>query len=201
LDEVVRFHGANELVFCNDNLSTSAIIEQMVLLAPRHLHYKILPPHADYLVGPNTILSSEELAIPNLHLPEFRWKKQLTDWGLAFLLLLLFPLTFWRYQKPGNALHALLDVLKGERYLVGYVASGRPDLPRLKPAWLSLAHLQPRGAAAPNASASTSATSAELIHRLDTRYARSYTPTLDLEIVWKGFRYLGASSRSVSGSS
>jgi hypothetical protein len=201
LDEIVRFHGANELIFCNDNLSTRAIIEQMVLLAPRHLHYKILPPHADYLVGPNTILSSEELAIPNLHLSEFRWKKQLMDWSLALVLLVLFPFTFWRYRNSGNAFAALIQVLKGERYLVGYVAGGRPDLPRLKPAWLSLAHIQHSGNGPRVAPRSDVAANDELAHRLDTRYARSYTPTLDLEIVWKGFRHLGASSHSVLGGS
>lgn len=184
LGEVVRFYAVEELVFCNASLPTQRIIAEMSRMADQAIQYKIVPPAADYLVGPNTILSSAHMtpALQHLGRRDLRRQKQAFDLLVGAGLLGFFPLTFWIYQRPGAALRTILHVLRGNCHWVGYIEAAQQDLPPLKPGLLDMRLLddytsarQQRGRAA----------------ALDRQYAYNYSLSLDLQILWRGLRQIG----------
>lgn len=62
IDEIISFYKIEEIIFCNASLSTQQIISSMARYANNKLEFKIVPPQADYLVGPNTILEKNRLS-------------------------------------------------------------------------------------------------------------------------------------------
>jgi hypothetical protein len=183
LGEVVNIYKIDEVIFANKGMSTSEILDVMSGLQMPALRYKIVPPDADYLVGPNIIHASlsSRGAIYRLEMPDLKFQKRLFDLGLSLLLTLIFPLTFWRYPNPGLALGNLLKVLGGKKHLVGYIESKPNGLPNIKDGVLNMLH-RVKG---------SGSNSGDHSKRLDQLYARTYSPELDLEILLKGMRNLG----------
>jgi GT2 family glycosyltransferase len=183
LDEIVAIFKVDEVIFANKGMSTTEILDVMAHLEVPGLKYKIVPPDADYLVGPNVIHSSlgnNSVSSPLDH-RQVRVQKRLLDLGLSVALLLSFPLLFWRYRKPLHAWMALVKVLIGQRHLVAYIQPNPKGLPKLKPGILNMLHRTsgPREGIMEHA------------HRLDHLYAQRYSPSLDIEILVSGFRQLG----------
>ncbi|MCS7085146.1 MAG: glycosyltransferase [Bacteroidia bacterium] len=186
LDEIVRHYGIDEVIFCNKNLSTAAIITTMSRLKDRNLHFKIVPETADYLVGPNVILTASNLKplVANLAKREYRYKKWAFDYALTIVMLCAYPLTFWIYRKPFSALKNLAGVLFGDYHLVGYIGGKCQNLPKIKRGLLDMGELfRNRRIGGPDEEES---------RRLNLLYARTYSPALDWEIFINGFRNIGA---------
>ncbi|MCE3006943.1 MAG: glycosyltransferase [Bacteroidetes bacterium] len=188
LDEIIRYYKIEEVVFCNQSLSTHEIIRHMTSLASQHIHFKIVPHQADYLIGPNVILSSaaSQPLHARLEHPEVRFRKQVFDYAASLLLLLCFPLTAWLYRAPGSAIRALVSVLMGKRHLVGYIDGTQPELPRIKHGVLTLEGLL------------SSRTKGRILSRkeknkLDYHYAHHYSLSMDWEILVRGIRSIGVS--------
>jgi GT2 family glycosyltransferase len=185
LEEIIRFYALDEIIFCNKSLPTRLIIEQMSKLAHKNVNFKIVPPLADYLIGPNTILTSAEYQpqIANLCKPEYLFKKRIFDSAMGALLLMLFPFVFWLFRKPWQAFLNLWYVLRGSYHLVGYIENNNPNLPQLKYGLLDMRILF-------NKSQKKRKLSHPEFERLDRLYAQTYSPALDWEIVITGFRKL-----------
>jgi O-antigen biosynthesis protein len=185
LDEIVHIFKIDEVIFANKGVSTAEILDLMSKLRLPSLRYKIVPPDTDYLVGPNIIhasLSSRPMQF-SLDSAELKFKKRLFDIGGSVGLLLLFPLTFWRYPRPGRALVNLWQVLTGRYHLVGYIQPGTKGLPKIKEGVLNMLHRIKSGTQGGE----------EHSARLDQLYARTYTLELDMEILMKGLRSIGRS--------
>ena len=185
LTEVLRFYRIDELIFCNASMSTQHIIDEMIRLRDFKLQFKIVPQGANYLVGPNVILTALGLReqLQDLRSPAQRIKKAALDVGLSVALLLSFPLLFGLYRRPGRALTGLLGVVAGQKHLVGYVSGETQELPPLKPGLLDMRVLLDD----PN-------TATKEAKRLNRQYARNYSPALDWQIIRNGWRRLGATA-------
>lgn len=188
LGEIVSIFKIDEVIFANKGVSTGEILDLMSRLQMPALRYKIVPPDTDYLVGPNIIHASlhHHKAAFRLDSREVKRKKRLFDIGGSALLLLLFPLSFWRYPKPGLALANLWRVLTGRNHLVGYIQPSSKGLPRIKDGILNMLHRVK----------SSGSMGEEHATRLDQLYARTYSPVLDMEILLKGLRNLGQVRKS-----
>lgn len=183
LEEALEVYRADEIIFCNKSLSTRGIIEEMTRLMRNGLTFRIVPPDADYLIGPNQIHSAGDTQFTlNLVLPQNRVRKRLFDAAASAFLMVLYPLTFWLYRKPVAAFKSLWGTLKGHYHLVGYVEENNPALPHMKHGLLNMSHFLSRR----NEPVRTDP------RQLDSWYARSYSPALDLEILLKGWRMLGS---------
>lgn len=183
LDEIVSIYKIDEVIFANKGMSTSEILDVMSSLEQPALRYKIVPPDADYLVGPNIIhasLSNRSTAY-RLDQPEAKRQKRMFDLGLGLLLLVAYPLTFWRYPAPGLALSNIFQVIFGKKHLVGYIETKPKGLPAIKRGVLNMLDRVKRGGT----------DNSEHAKRLDHLYARTYSPDLDMEILMKGMRNLG----------
>lgn len=181
LREIVRFYRIEEVLFDGGSLSTTRIIEMMEGLKTEGLQYKIVPPETDFLIGPQSVHTTDlsRRVVYNLSKPRFRRQKRFFDLGTCLLLLLTFPLLFWRYRKPGRALGNLLSVLRGKKHLVGFIQHESHDLPKIKAGVLNMLH-RAGGVAEDGLN----------VEELDGFYARVWSWGLDVEVVLRGWRSL-----------
>jgi len=187
LDEIVRLNKVEEIIFCNRSLSTRAIIDHMSALHRHSVDFKIVPNGADYLIGPNSILTAagSPVLILKLYKLKYRFLKQLFERGVASGLLLAFPLTFWLYHSPGRAFNLLSKVLAGQYYLVGYIDGSNANLPPLKTGLLNMSSLV-------GDRRRTRQLTRQQAAKLDAQYARHYSIGLDCRILLSGLRLIGA---------
>ncbi len=178
LPSIIEHTNAEELVFCNASLSSQEIITLMTRYFYKRLSFKIIPPYADYLIGPQSILVSRyslRLYL-RLHQPEVLFQKKLFDIAAAVLLLLSYPITFWIYHKPRAALKSLLGVLAGRYHFVSYSEIPTEEMPLLKEGLLTTDFLRAHYPRILNA---------------DLLYAHRYSILLDWKILMLGLPYLG----------
>jgi O-antigen biosynthesis protein len=176
LGEIVRIYKIDEVIFANKDFSTEQILNAMSAIQLPALRYKIVPPDADYLVGPQVIHDNLHLegSVFKLASSELRFKKRVFDVLASVTLLLLFPVSFWVYKRPGRALGNLWKALTGRVHLVGYIEDAPKGLPALKPGILSMNY--------------RTAASEEHARGLDRHYARAYSVEMDLEVLLRGGR-------------
>jgi hypothetical protein len=178
LPSIIEHTNAEELVFCNASLSSQEIITLMTRYFYKRLSFKIIPPYADYLIGPQSILVSRyslRLYL-RLHQPEVLFQKKLFDIVVATLLLLSYPLTFWIYHKPLAALRSLFGVLLGRYHFVSYSEIPTEEMPLLKEGLLTTDFLRAHYPRTLNA---------------DLLYAHRYSILLDWKILMLGLPHLG----------
>jgi O-antigen biosynthesis protein len=183
LGEIVSIYKVDEVIFANKNFSTEEILNVMSGLHMPTLKYKIVPPDADYLVGPQVIHDSLHLegAMFNLASPDLQFKKRMVDVFGSLGLMLIYPISFFVYKRPFKALGNLWKVLTGKLHLVGYIEANPIGLPTLKRGILNMRYRM----------RTSGDSSAEHSRGLDRHYARSYSTALDWEILLKGLRELG----------
>jgi len=168
----------DELIFCNASLTSQEIISLMMRYFYKKLSFKIIPPYADYLIGPQSILVSRNSLrlYLRLHQPEVLFQKKMFDLAAGLLLLLAYPLTFWIYHDPKAALQSLLGVLTGRYHFVSYSEFPSEEMPLLKEGLLTtdfLRQLYPH------------------TFSVDLMYAHRYSVLLDWKILLMGLPHLG----------
>lgn len=127
LIDAIRIHNADEVVFCNKDLTVHQIIDLMTQLSRSQnlrqpVAYKIAPSGSDFIIGSNTINSTEDLYTEQLHpvvSPLNRRNKRMLDIVAALLLLLSSPFLFW-FQRRKRLYYAhCWQVLTGKKTWVG----------------------------------------------------------------------------------
>jgi len=123
LQDLIRIEHVNEVIFCGANIDLPQIIDLMAGLKTTGVEYKIAPAEGDYIIGSNSILSSDALYLDSLDTistESCRRNKRMFDIGTALLALLLSPLLFWFQKRKKNYFGHCLTVLAGRRSWVGY---------------------------------------------------------------------------------
>lgn len=182
LKDLIHYYKINEVIFCIKDLSIHDIISQMTKLQTTGVEYKVAPGDGDYIIGSESINSSEDLYTVQIYsiaesLP--RRNKRLLDIASALLLLLLSPLLFWLQRHKDDYFRHCWQVLTGRRSWVGYCPDdpSLSDLPAIKPGIFSPADLAPHTARLNH-------------HRLNLCYAKNYKLTTDLSILLRKCRDL-----------
>jgi len=185
--ETVKIYNINEVVFCAKNLPSQTIMDAMSTISAAGLEFKIAPPESWAIIGSNSIHTSGELYMIDIHAINTTQnirKKQLFDLITSFLLLALSPLICWIQKNPLGFFRNIFLVLVGEKSLVGYAAASEQQknthlLPSIKKGVLSPLDALP------------SPLDNSTIHDINNVYARNYNVATDIRVVWKGFRNLG----------
>lgn len=189
--ETVKIYHINEVIFCAKSLPSQTIMDAMSTISAPELEFKIAPPESWAIIGSNSIHTSGELYMIDVHAintgPNVR-NKRLFDIVLSMLLLGLSPLICWIQRNPIGLFSNLFWVIIGEKSWVGYAAAGGQQkslhlLPAIKKGVLSPLDALPKP--------SDSAT----INDVNSIYARDYSVGTDIRIIWRGFRNLGRNSR------
>jgi len=123
LNETIKIHKINELVFCAKDMTSAEIIDIMTNLNHHHLDFKIAPPESLFIIGSNSINTSGEIyfqEVNSISKPENLRYKRLFDFAAALLLMLFFPLIFWTQKKPAKFLKNMLQTFFGIKSIVGF---------------------------------------------------------------------------------
>jgi O-antigen biosynthesis protein len=179
----VRKHGIDEVVFCAKDLAWGRIIELIEGLKRTGVMFKIAQPAREFVIGPSSIESLQDLDIMEIHAVNSaagRRTKRLMDLLTAGLFLLALPITIWFVLDRARFVRNAWDVLLGRKSWVGYKSGPERSLklPPIKVGILDPLIAEPH---------STDA----MAMRANTAYAKDYSPWQDLALVLRGFRSLG----------
>ncbi len=184
LDEVVQIYKVDELIFCSRDISSQEIMHWMTRLGPE-LEYKIVPLESESIIGSSSKNSAGELYTVDIRFQigtyMARRNKRVLDWILSFVFVLMLPVLFFLVKKPMPLVRNIFAVLLGRKSWVGYKQSEERihHLPKIRPGVLN-----------PLDVLLFSSINSHTIQRLNFLYAKDYSVTRDLEIVWKGLRIL-----------
>ena len=189
ISEIISIYKISEVIFCSKNLSHQVIIDKMSELQQLRVDFKIAPEDSLSIIGSNSINTSGDLYTFNINSissPRNRRNKRFVDLITSFVLLSLLPLNIFIIRNPVGLILNILKVLFARRSWVGY-SSGNPanteKLPHIK-----------KGILNPEDAFNKKRLNPEVTGQLNLIYARDYSFTSDLNIIFRGYRELGRSA-------
>lgn len=179
----IRKHGIDEVVFCAKDLPWGRIIALLEGLKRTGAMFKIAQPGREFIIGPNSIESLQDLDVMERHAvssASSRRVKRILDASSAFLLLLLWPLAALLVDRPAGLARNAWLVLLGRKSWVGYhpFMERALKLPPALPGVLNPLVLEP-------------SVSPRMALRANAEYAKDYSAWRDLGTLLRGFRRLG----------
>ncbi|MCC7502401.1 MAG: glycosyltransferase [Flavobacteriales bacterium] len=180
----IRKQGMDEVVFCAKDMAWGRIIELMEKLSRTRATFKIAQPGSDFIIGPNSIESVQDLLVMEEHAifsAAGRRRKRIVDVALSLLLILGLPILIWWVREKGAFLRNLGRVLVGRASWVGF----HPDrhrsfkLPRMKPGVID--PIRAQGLPADPLT----------VDRVNITYAKDYQPWSDVRWTLRSLATLG----------
>ena len=181
LEEIIRVHAINQIIYCAHDMSSSEIIASMSSVSDKRVEFKIVPPESLYIIGSGSIETAGDaflMDVNSIHLTINRRKKRLFDVNVSIVVLLISPAIIWFQQKPFLLYANLVKVLSGRNTWVSYGVRKHNglSLPRLKPGILPVSRT----------------TDAQQTAKMDVLYAKDYRLTNDLRILMRDWSYIGS---------
>lgn len=166
IEECIRVHRCDEVVFCSKDVPIEATIDLMLQLKASGVEYKIAPEEADFVIGSNSINSREDLytmEINTVASPMSRRNKRLFDIGTSTLLVLISPVMIWWQHDIRHYYPDCLNVLFGRK------------------TWVSV-----KGGIFTPSDILPGRTLDQ--QRMNLRYTRNYKVSTDATILWRNLR-------------
>lgn len=186
LEEIIKIHKIDEIVFCAKDIPSNQIISNMLRLASFNLDYKIAQPDTLSIIGSNSIETSGELytiEISSISNSKNIRNKRLFDIIFAMFILILSPLILLFFKIPFNLINNSVNVLLGSKTWIGYATKSDvhvEHLPEIK-----------EGILTPLDVRSTKELTDSFIRNTNLAYAKNYNFWTDLNILLKGFKHIG----------
>ena len=183
LDEIAHIYKINEIIFCSKDIPSQQVMHWMTTLGSE-IEYKIVPEKSLSIIGSSSKNTAGELYTIdiqfNINTVMHRRNKRFLDVMVSFCLFLTLPFNLWFVNAKGTYIQNIFWVLIGQKTWVGYAHEATVNLPKLRPNVLSPIH-----------GLALSSFTQPTIQRLNLLYAKDYSVYEDLDIIWKGFKYLG----------
>ncbi len=183
LEEVVQIYKIDELIFCSKDVAAQKIMHWMTRLGP-DVDYKMVPEKSLSIIGSNSKNSAGDLYTIEIQFRIAnrlsRRNKRILDLGLCLFLLVLSPILILFMKQKMRFLRNIFQVFLGQKTWVGYLPlSELQHLPPLPPAVLS-----------PRNGLPMRIENESTLRRLNFLYAKDYSASRDLEILFRGWRSL-----------
>ncbi len=186
INQICHIHKIDELIFCAKDVTARDTISAMSKLEAGKLDFKIAQPETLFLIGSNSIDTSGDLYMLDLHSinsPTNRRNKRMFDLVSSIVILASLPVSIWFVKKKLSFVSNIFSTLLGRTTWVGYSTpsqSKKLQLPSLK-----------KGIISPICALQSKAINDEITERLDIIYAKSYRISTDLKLLLKCFPFLG----------
>lgn len=186
LDEIVKVHKIDEIVFCAKNIPSNQIIAAMLRLSYFNIDFKIAQPDTLSVIGSNSIETAGELytvEINSISKSKNIKNKRFFDISASILILITSPLLLLIFKIPSKFINNSVNVLLGFKTWVGYYKKSEVStnsLPIIKEAILT-----------PLDIVSKKEHLDSFIYNSNMAYAKNYTIWNDLNILLKGFKQIG----------
>ena len=182
LNDLVKKYPVKEIIFCENGLSFSEIIEALTNL-PHGIRNKFHASGSKSIVGSDSKnITGDYIATAkkyNIAKPVNLRNKRLVDVITALLFIALFPI-FVLFQKNASRFYKnVFAVLYGKKTWIGYAITPN-ELPVIRNAVITNTALP----------AILNQLPFESLKKSDEWYATGYSAMLDLKKIWKGFKYL-----------
>lgn len=180
IDEVIKIHQINEIIFCAKDLSSQFIINNMLTLVSSGVDFKIAPPESLSIIGSNNIDTAGDLYmidVNSISKPSNKRNKRLLDVAFSVLAIVFSPILFFIQETKSKYFVNCFNVLFGFYSWVGYGKTVDKTLPEIKRSVLSPSMLQ--------------LNSSDKVKLINLRYAKDYKIEKDLIIIWKCLKKLG----------
>ncbi|MES2762973.1 MAG: glycosyltransferase [Bacteroidota bacterium] len=182
IDEIIKVHEINEIIFCAKDISSQFIINNMLTLVSSGVDFKIAPPESLSIIGSNNIDTAGDLYmidVNSISRSNNRRNKRLLDIGISILAIAFSPVLLFIQDKKVNYFLNCFNVLFGFYSWVGYGKITDKSLPEIKRSVLSPAMLlDPE-------------VDHDRVKLANLRYAKDYKVEKDIVIIWKCRRKLG----------
>ncbi|MDD4235532.1 MAG: glycosyltransferase [Bacteroidales bacterium] len=185
LNEIIKIHKVDEIIFCSKDIEARHIIKNMLRMADEKIDFKIAGPDSVSVIGSNSINTPGELYsvdINSIAKPENRRKKRLVDLVIGGGLLIFSPVIIWFGKKPFRFLCNIVKVIVGIKTFVGYYNHeelNNTELPSLRPSIISPADRY-----------KMKDISLSVLERSNIMYAKDYKLMTDITIIFKCFKKL-----------
>ncbi len=184
IDEVIKVHQINEIIFCAKDISTQFIINNMLTLVSSGVDFKIAPPESLSIIGSNNIDTAGDLYmidVNSISKSSNKRNKRLLDIGVSILALIFSPILFFIQENKQNYFLNCLNVLFGFYSWVGYGKLTDKSLPQIKRSVLS-----------PSMLIIADIVDSDKVKLANLRYAKDYKVEKDILLIWKCRKKLGA---------
>lgn len=186
MDEIIKVHKIDEIIFCAKDISSQKIISTMLNLSELKTDYKIATPDGISVIGSNSINTAGDLyslQINTIVTAQNKRKKRIIDVAVSLFVLLFFPIFMILTKSIWGIIRNALLVLFGFKSWVGYADSENSDdhrIPSIKPGVVSTATPYRK-----------KSLTNDKIARLNLVYAKDYRMNYDLSIILKSIPCLG----------
>jgi O-antigen biosynthesis protein len=179
----IRKHDIDEVVFCAKDLRWANIIDLMEQLRPTGVMFKIAQPAREFIIGPNSIESLNDLFIMERYAVNSsagRRSKRILDLALVAVLGITMPVVLLLVKDRAGFIRNWWSVLQRRKTWVGYgpLVEGPLKLPSIR-----RGVLDPTGGKGPQDPLT--------LHRVNVTYAKDYKAWTDLRAIWAGLPDLG----------
>ncbi|MEE4196906.1 MAG: glycosyltransferase [Bacteroidales bacterium] len=192
LEEIVKIHRIDEIVFCAKNIPANKIISTMLRISSYDIDFKIAQPETFSIIGSNSINTSGDLyavEINSIASQNNIRNKRIFDLVASILILLISPFLLLLSKNSLNLINNSFKVLLGIKTWVGYTpddTSRQNHLPKIKDGILSPGILfNPKG------------DHQTVYHHANMIYAKNYTVWNDLRILLRGINLLDRQTTAV----
>lgn len=182
IDEIIKVHQINEIIFCAKDISSQFIINNMLTLVSSGVDFKIAPPESLSIIGSNDVDTAGDLYVIDVNSiskSNNKRNKRLLDIGISLVAIVFSPILFFIQEKKSNYFLNCFNVLFGFYSWVGYGRITDKSLPEIKRSVLYPSMLL---------DADIDNNKMKLAN---LRYAKDYSVEKDLMILWKCKEKLG----------
>ncbi len=182
IDEIIKVHQINEIIFCAKDISSQFIINNMLTLVSSGVDFKIAPPESLSIIGSNNVDTAGDLYmidVNSISKSNNKRNKRLLDIGVSILAILLSPVLFFMQEKKTNYFLNCFNVLFGFYSWVGYGKNTDKSLPEIKRSVLSPSMLL------------AGELDNDKVKLANLRYAKDYKVEKDIIMIWKCRKKLG----------
>ena len=184
INEIIKKHKIDEVVFASFDISFKDIIKWLISLSGTSLNFKILPENSHFLIGSN---SRETLG--DYYSPDSNWElsktankrnKRVLDFILSFLFLIFSPILMWFSNSPTLFLKNMIGILRAEKTFVGFNEKYESYFPNIR-----------KGILFPTSYLKRENLDIKDVRNINMRYAKDYSARNDLYIIFKCINQLG----------
>ena len=182
IDEIIKVHQINEIIFCAKDISSQFIINNMLTLVSSGVDFKIAPPESLSIIGSNDVDTAGDLYVIDVNSvskSNNKRNKRLLDIGVSMLAIIFSPVLFFLQENKSNYFLNCFNVLFGFYSWVGYGKITDKSLPEIKRSVLYPAMLLDK------------TIENDKIKLANLRYAKDYKIEKDISIIWKCRKKLG----------
>ena len=182
IDEIIKVHEINEIIFCAKDISSQFIINNMLTLVSSGVDFKIAPPESLSIIGSNNIDTAGDLYmidVNSISKSNNKRNKRLLDIAVSLLAIAFSPILFFIQEHKSNYILNCFNVLFGFYSWVGYGKIPDKSLPEIKRSVLSPDMLL-EGEVDNNK-----------MKLANLRYAKDYRIEKDIVMIWKLRKKLG----------